>query len=252
MNGRAVRVTLAIVLITIAGLQLAAAGVDFRAIVQQINKVMRKEPDRKAPTPEVELDPVPIGKPGQRLDLTIPGKAFANDAKVYFPDPFVDHIAQKVVSDSNISATIALAADVWPGLIPGVVVNPSSGKKGYFDAVRVPGRLQLDLKAENGLRIRVTQVPPAPDGMEDQIAAEFFKPGASAPFMKGVGSFQRYFDDGGGPSGTISSEGDTPPPCTSFDIDGASVGPGKALFTGRLVCDDPPEMKMTGSARRLQ
>jgi hypothetical protein len=246
------RFSIAFGLLAVAGLQLTAAGVDFRAIVKQLNNVMRKEVDKKAPTPEVDLDPVPIGKPGQRLDLTIPGKAFANDAKVYFPDPFVDHIAQKVISGSSVSATIALAADVWSGLIPGVIVNPSSAKKVYFDAVRVPGRLELDLKAENGLRIRVTQIPRDADGVEDRIAVEFFKPGSSAPFMKGEGTFSRYFDDGGGPSATMSSLSEEPPPCTSFDIDGASVGPGKPTFIGRLVCDDPPEMKMTGSARRLQ
>lgn len=252
MKRRSVSLTLSVVLVTVASLQLVAAGVSFRAIRQQIDKVIRKEPDKKAPTPEVEMASVPVAKPGQRLDLSIPGKAFASDAMVYFPDPFVDHIAQRVVSATSMSATIALAADVWPGIIPGVVVNPSSGKKGYFDAVRIPGRLELDLKAENGLRIRLTQRPPEPDGMEGQFAVEFFKPGSSTPFMKGEGEFQRFFDDGGGPSATMGSEGDAIPPCGSFDIDGNSVGPGKTTFTGRLVCDDPPEMKMTGTARRVQ
>jgi hypothetical protein len=252
MKTPTVRFAVALVLVAVACLQLGAAGVDFRTMLQQLNKVMRKEVDKRAPTPEVELYPVPIGKPGQRLDLSIPGKDFANDAMVYFADPFVDHIAQKVVSGTRISATIALGADAWPGLITGVVVNPSSRRRMAFDAVRVPGRLELDLKAENGLRIRFTEAPPTPDGMDGVFVAEFFKPGSSTPFVKGVGSLNRIFDSEGGVSGAINSDSEEIPPCGGFDLDIASIGPGKATFTGRVQCDDQVELKITGAARRLQ
>jgi hypothetical protein len=252
MKRRAVRLALSLILAALAGLQLSAASVDFRAMLQQLDKVMRKEVDRKAPTPEVELYPVPTGQPGQRIDLSIPGKDFARDAMVYFPNPFVDHIAQKVVSGSRMSATIALAADVWPGIVTGVVVNPSSGKRMSFDALRVPGRLELDLKAENGLRIRFTQRPPTPDSPNDEFSAELFKAGESAPFVKGVGSLNLDFEHDGGVSGTIGSEDpDHIPPCGGFDIDVTSVGPGRT-FTGHVQCDDQAEMKITGTARRIQ
>jgi hypothetical protein len=252
MKGRAARLALPMLLVTLAALQLGAAGVDFHAILQQINKVMRKDVDRSAPTPEVELDPVPVGKPGQRIDLSIPGKDFANDAMVYFPNPFVDHIAQKVVSTSRISATIALAAEVWPGPVTGVVVNPSSGRKMLFEALRVPGRLELDLKAENGLRIRFTQRPPKPDIATDEFSAELFKAGESTPFVTGVGSLNLDFEHDGGVSGTIVSENpDHIPPCGGFDIDVTSIAPGKT-FTGHVQCDDQVEMKITGTARRIQ
>lgn len=252
MRQPTVRLSIAVVLGAVAGLQLAAAGVDFRAIRQQIDKVMARKADPRAPTPQVELYPVPIGKPGQRLDLTIPGQDFANDAMVYFSNPFVDHLAQKVVSGTRISATIALASDVWPGVVNGVVVNPSSRRRMDFDAVRVPGRLELDLKAEDGMRIRFTELPPTPDGMEGEFVAEFFKPGSSTPFVKGVGSLNRLFESEGGVSGAISSEDpDKIPPCGGFNIDVMSIGPGKPTFTGTVQCDNQVEMKFTGTARRL-
>ena len=83
MKGRASRLALSAMLVTLAALQLGAAGVDFHAILQQLNKVMRKGVDVSAPTPAVNLYPVPIGKPGQRIDLSIPGEDFANNAMVY-------------------------------------------------------------------------------------------------------------------------------------------------------------------------
>jgi hypothetical protein len=253
MMGGAKRLALSAVLVTLTGLQLTAAGVDFRAILQQINKVTRKDVVKQAPTPEVNLDPVPVAKPGQRLDLTIPGKDFANDAMVCFVNPFVDHIAQKVVSGTRISATIALAPDAWPGFVTGVVVNPSTGRKMVFDAVRVPGRLELDLKAEDGMRIRFTEQPPTEEGMEGGFVAEFFKPGSSTAFVKGVGSLNRLFDDDMGVSGAINSEDpDKIPPCGGFYLDTPSIVAGKPTFTGKVQCDNQVEMKITGTARRIQ
>jgi len=253
MKTPTIRLALSAVLVTLAGLQLTAAGVDFRVILQQLSKVLPKTVVKTAPTPQVTLDPVPIGKPGQRLDLSIPGQDFANDAVVYFPNPFVDHIAQKVVSGTRISATIALASDAWPGFVTGVVVNPSTGRKMVFDGLRVPGRLELDLKAEDGMRIRFTEGPPTPDGMEGEFAAEFFKPGSSTPFVKGVGSLNRLFEGDMGVSGAINSQDpDKIPPCGGFYIDTPSIGPGKPTFTGKVQCDNQVEMKITGTARRLQ
>jgi hypothetical protein len=244
-------------LVAIAGLQIVAAGVDFRTILHQLGKVLPKQVVRTAPTPEVELYPVPVGKPGQRLDLSIPGKDFAKDATVYFPSPFVDHISQKVVSSTRLSATIALAADAWPGFVTGVVVNPSTGRKTQFDGLRVPGRLELDLKAENGLRIRFTELPSEPDAPESTFVAEFFKAGSPTPFVKGVGSLNRIFEDEMGVSAAISSEDpDKIPPCGGFYLDTPSIAPGRPTFTGKAQCDSEDgmsqiELKMTGTARRL-
>ena len=121
-----------------------------------------------------------------------------------------------------------------------------------FEALRVPGRLELDLKAENGLRIRFTQLPPNPDSANDEFSAELFEAGAATPFIKGVGSLNLDFESDGGVSGTIGSEDpDHIPPCGGFDIDVASIGPGKT-FTGHVQCDNQVEMKITGTARRLQ
>ena len=57
-------------------------------------------------------------------------------------------------------------------------------------------------------------------------------------------------------SGAINSDSEEIPPCGSFDLDIASIGPGKATFTGRVQCDEDGgmkrvEMKIAGTARRL-